>query len=82
MRIKYNVLDRDKLIIKLIQKIKEENIPFKTLIRNYAKKVIDIRDEILVESNLDINDWLNSNYDQAVYDNFIINIKKKVVTLL
>jgi len=82
MRIKYNILDRNKLVIKLIQKIREENIQFKTLIRNYAKKVIDIRDDILVESNIDINDWLNSNYEQAIYDNFIINIKKKIITLI
>jgi ankyrin repeat protein len=82
MRIKYNVLSREHLIIKLIQKIKEENIPFKTLIRNYAKRIIDIRDEILVESNIDINEWLNADYEQAIYDNFIINIQKKVVNII
>lgn len=82
MRLKYEMLNRNKLVIKLIQKIKEENIPFKTLVRNYAKKVIDLRDEVLVESNLDINDWLNSNYELPVYENFIINIKKKIVSLI
>jgi len=82
MRLKYDMLDRIKLVKKLIQKIKEENIPFKTLVRNYAKKIIDIRDEVLVESNLDINDWLNSNYELPVYENFIINIKKKIVSLI
>lgn len=81
MRMKYITLPRHKLVKKLIIKIKEENIQFKTLIRNYAKRIIDLRDEILTESKIDINDWLNSNYDLPIYENLIINIKKKIASI-
>ena len=82
MRLKYTMLSRDKLVKKLIIKIKEENIQFKTLIRNYAKRIIDLRDEILIESKIDINDWLNSNYDLPIYENLIINIQKKIASII
>ena len=81
MRTKYNMVPNKKLTIKLIQKIKEENIPFKNIVRNFAKKIIDIRDELLTESKLDINNWLNSNYDEALFNDFILNIKKLIINL-
>ena len=81
MRIKYNMLESNKLIIKLIQKIKRENIPFKSIVRNFAKKIIDIRDEILIESKLDINKWLNGNYEIAIHNDLIINLQKKIINL-
>ena len=81
MRVKYDILDNRKLVIKLIQKIKKENIAFKSIVRNFAKKIIDIRDEILMESKLDINKWLNSNYEIAIYNDFIINLQKKIINL-
>ena len=81
MRVKYDMLDNKKLIIKLIQKIKKENIAFKSIVRNFAKKIVDLRDEILIESKLDINKWLNSNYEIAIYNDFIINLQKKIINL-
>ena len=78
MRTKYPNIDRKVLVIKLIRKIKELNIPFKNLIRNFSKKIIDIRDEILTEANLDINDWINGNYTNAQIDNFILLIQQKI----
>ena len=81
MRIKYNMLSNKKLVIKLIQKIKAENISFKNIVRNFAKKIIDLRDKILAESKLDINNWLNSNYDEVLFNDFILNIKKLIINL-
>ena len=72
------MLSNTRLVIKLIQKIKKENIPFKNIVRNFAKKIIDVRDELLIESKLDINNWLNSNYDDAFYNDFILNVKKLI----
>lgn len=82
MRLKYNLLSREKLVIKLIQKIKEENVPFKTIVRNFAKKIVDIRDELFEKSNLDINKWLNSSYEEANYDDFIINLQKNISSII
>ena len=45
---------------------KEERV----VIRNYNE-----------ESKLDINSWLNSNYDIALYNDFILNIKKLIINL-
>ena len=81
MRIKYDMLDNKKLVIKLIQKIKENNISYKTIVRNFAKKIIDIRDKYLSESKMDINIWLNSNYDLNLYNHLILNIKKLITSL-
>lgn len=63
MRVKYSNIDRKKLCIKLVNKIKEENVPFKDLIRNFASKIVKIRDDILKEAGIDINLWINGNYN-------------------
>ena len=81
MRIKYDMLDNKKLVIKLIQKIKETNILYRTIVRNFAKKIIDIRDKYLSESKMDINIWLNSSYDLNLYNDLILNIKKLITNL-
>ena len=81
MRIKYDMLDNKKLVIKLIQKIKETNISYKNIVRNFAKKIIDIRDKYLLESKMDINIWLNGSYDLNLYNDLILNIKKLLINL-
>ena len=75
MRIKYNTLDSKILVLKLIYKIKEQNIEFKTLIRQFAKNIIDLRDKVLNKNNVDINDWINSTYDKDKFQNIIESIK-------
>ena len=75
MRIKYNTLDNKTLVTKLIFKIKEENIEFKTLIRKFAKNVIDLRDKVLIKNKIDINDWINSTYDKDKFKNIINDIQ-------
>lgn len=76
MRVKYSNINRKKLIHKLMRKIKESNIPFKDLIRNFAHKIIIIRDETLKDVELDINNWINSNYNKEKLDRLIILIQK------
>jgi ankyrin repeat protein len=66
-RITYYDLDRKILVNNMIKQMKENNISFKNMIRNYAKNIIDIRDNILNSVNLDINDWLNEQFTNAQY---------------
>lgn len=74
MRIINKNISRDLLINKLINLIRTKNISFRTVIRNFTKNIIDIRDKILSDSNLDINQWFNNNYDDNQYNKLIKNI--------
>ena len=51
-----------------------KKLDLKNLIRNYAENIIKIRDEILNQANLDINDWLNDEITKEQVDKVIINI--------
>lgn len=52
----------DKLVKKLIQLIKLNNLKFKNVIRDFSKKIILLRDKYLSNYNLNINDWINKKY--------------------
>jgi len=64
MRLIYNNIPREKLVLKLIKKIKGMNINFKSIIRQHTLNIIRFRDNILESVDLDINDWLNDNYNE------------------
>ena len=49
----------EKLIPKLLQKIRGSNIKFKQIIRNYASIMADIRDNLLKKNKLTLDDWFN-----------------------
>ena len=55
-----NGISITKLIPKLLQKIRGNNISFKQIIRNYANIMANNRDKILKKSNLTIEDWFDS----------------------
>jgi ankyrin repeat protein len=46
----------------LIKWVKFDNLSFKTIIRNFSKKITVIRDTYLNKINIDINDWIVGNY--------------------
>lgn len=71
MRITYSDFDRKKLVNLLIQIIKEKNISFRNMVRNYGQYIVDIRDDILKRSVMDINDWFNDQYTNEQIDNFM-----------
>ncbi len=48
----------------IIKYIKFDNQSFKGIIRNFSKKITQIRDEYLKKYNLDINDWIVGNYTE------------------
>lgn len=75
MRIQYSDLPRDVLILKIIRTMKENNISFKNMIRDYSLNVIELRDSILVKSNLNINDWINDKYSEKQMNQVIEQIK-------
>lgn len=81
MRIKYADLDRKALVKEIVKSIKEENLSFKNVIRNYSETTIKERDDILRTAGININDWLNDRYsvDQM---NTVINILREKIKLL
>ena len=64
MRLTYPHIDRKKLVKKMIKSIKEQNISFRNLIRNYSKNVLDLRDSLFQNVNMSINDWINDQYTE------------------
>ena len=62
----------------IIQYIKLDNQSFKTLIRNFSKKITQIRDGYLKKYSIDINDWVVSNYTPDVLDKLEKDIFKSI----
>ena len=81
MRISYSNLDPKTFVYKLIKYIKSQNISVKNMIRNYAVNIIKDRDEILAAAGLDINDWLNSEYNDTHLNLIVNKIKEKIEKL-
>jgi ankyrin repeat protein len=81
MRLTYSELSPKILVDKLIKYIKENNIYVKNMIRNYATNIIKDRDEILNFGNIDINDWLNDDYNESNIDKIIDKIKEKIINI-
>jgi ankyrin repeat protein len=66
-------IDNNKLSIETISEeiikwIKFDNQSFKTIIRNFSKKITQNRDIYLKKINIDINDWIVGNYTQDKLD--------------
>ena len=66
-------IDNSKLSItniseELIKWIKFDNQSFKSIIRNFSKKITQNRDIYLKKINIDINDWIVGNYTQDKLD--------------
>lgn len=69
-------IDSKKLAYKLIKEIKFNNLNFKTLIRNFSNNITDTRDLFLNKFKLDINDWINENYDIEI----VSQLEKNIIT--
>ncbi len=63
MRLTYRDIPSDVLVKKLIKSIKTNNVSVKNMIRNYSVNIIKLRDDILNSASIDINDWVNDEYD-------------------
>ena len=76
MRIKNESINRKKLFIQLVKNIRINNLSFKNVIRSFSKIIIDIRDNLLRKVSLDINKWLNDDFDFDTFDRFNAIIEK------
>lgn len=66
------------LAIELIKQIKLDNYNFKTVIRNFSSHITIMRDNVLKSNNIDINDWITSNYKQNVLENIERDLLKLI----
>ena len=71
LKLKYPDIDRKKLILKSIRRVKELGLKFKNIIRNFSKKITDLRDEYLGKVGIDINDWKNGSYEEEQIEKLI-----------
>lgn len=71
MRLAHFTTPREKLVTNLIKYIKSQNLSFRDTIRNYSHNITELRDNILNEIGIDINDWLNENYTKIQFDNLV-----------
>jgi len=78
MRLTYREYKREELVKVLMKTIRSKNISYRNMIRNYARIVIDIRDEIFKKSNIDINGWMNDEYTDIQIGNVLGLISTKV----
>lgn len=78
MRLKYNDIEQDKLVKKLMNRIREEGLSFKNLIRNYSSNITNLRDKFLKNIKIDVNDWYNDKYTDQQAEQLINEIIKKI----
>lgn len=69
MRLEYNKIPVKKLITLLIRRIREKNLSYKNIIRNYTINITNIRDQVLNSINSDINDYINGQLTNQQYNN-------------
>ncbi len=72
--INYEINSKE-LAVELIKQIKLSNKSFKKLIRNYSIKISQLRDEYLSRFDLNIDQWMNGEYDEKI----ISDIEKLVL---
>ena len=76
-------IENPKLLIEnvaeeIIKWIKFDNQSFKVIIRNFSKKITQIRDTVFKKYSLDINDWVVGNYTSDILDKLEKDIFKTV----
>jgi ankyrin repeat protein len=81
MRLTYNTIPRHKIIKYIIKIIKQQNISYKNLIRNYASNIIELRDIVLNKINITINEWLNENFTNKQYEYLIKEIQELIYNI-
>jgi ankyrin repeat protein len=71
-------LDSKLLADKLITEIKFNNISFKIIIRNFSKNISDLRDNFLNKYDIDINNFIENDYDS----NLLLKIEKDIINYI
>ena len=78
MRITNPDIDRKNILNSLINQIRLKRLSFRFVIRGFTKNITDLRDTILSVANIDINKWLNDNYDKNAWDKVVEQIIKLI----
>ena len=78
LRLTYPTIQRDKLIKYLVRHFGEQNLTYRSVIRNYTKKITDIRDKILTVVDVDINAFNNLEFDDEKLKSLLEQINKKI----
>lgn len=73
-RLKYQDKSPDSIVKNLIRQIKINNYSFRTIIRNYSKKITDLRDHYLTKIHRNINDYLNNKLSESELKKLLIEI--------
>lgn len=63
----------------LIKRLKFDNQSFKSIIRNFSKKITDLRDIYLNKYKLDINEWIVGNYSEDTLNKLEKDIFKTII---
>ncbi|XWV26219.1 ankyrin repeat-containing protein [Tupanvirus soda lake] len=73
-RLRYVDKKPQHIVKNLIKQIKINNYSFRTIIRNYSKKITDLRDAYLAKIHRNINDYLNNKLSQNELKKLLIEI--------
>jgi ankyrin repeat protein len=76
LNIDNNKLTLENIAENLIKYIKFDDISFKSVIRNFSKKITEIRDSYFKKYSIDINDWILGNYDEEILNKLEKDISK------
>lgn len=74
-RLKYEDINRRKLINKLLHYIRNNNLKYRTTIRNYSTNITELRDSYLALFDYDVNNYKNNTIDETG----IVNITKYII---
>lgn len=73
-RLKYIFKHPGKMVKKLINEIKINNYSFRTIIRNYSKKITDLRDSYLSKIDRNVNDYINNKFSITETNKILVEI--------
>ena len=73
-RLKYINEKPQHIVKKLISEIKINNYSFRTIIRNYSKKITDLRDQYLAKIGRNINDYINNRLKSDELKKLLVEI--------
>lgn len=73
-------LQQKEIANEMIKYIKFDNQSFKTVIRNFSKKITQIRDSYLKKYNIDINDWIVGNYTSETLNKLEKEVFSSIIT--
>lgn len=71
-------LNMNNIANEIIKFIKLDNQSFKTIIRNFSKKITQLRDGYFKKYSIDINDWVVSNYTPDILNKLEKDIFKSI----